>query len=87
GPDEIVLNTSNTIIEVDGFGSITLLCTAECFPPCAIHWTERNVNTQIGDAALNIINVSANTTYTCHASNPITSSRTLARTINIAVKY
>ncbi|KAL3885980.1 hypothetical protein ACJMK2_026011, partial [Sinanodonta woodiana] len=87
GPDEIVLNTSTSMIEVDEFGSITILCTVECFPPCVIRWTERNTKKQIGDAELKLYNVSANDTYTCHAWNPIINTPTLSHTVTITVKY
>ncbi|KAL3885557.1 hypothetical protein ACJMK2_025608, partial [Sinanodonta woodiana] len=86
GPDKIVLNTSNNIIEMDEFDSITILCTAECFPACAIHWTGWNINKQIVDAELKLINISANDTYECHAWNPSIDTRKLSQTISIAVK-
>ncbi|KAL3885589.1 hypothetical protein ACJMK2_025640, partial [Sinanodonta woodiana] len=86
GPDKIVLNTSNNIIEMDEFDSIIIICTAECFPPCVIHWAERNINIMIGDAELKLINVSANDTYEYHAWNPSIDTRKLSQKISNAVK-
>ncbi|KAL3885989.1 hypothetical protein ACJMK2_026017 [Sinanodonta woodiana] len=87
GPDKIVLNTSKNIIEVEEFDSIAILCTAECFPPCVIYWTQGNGNTKIGDAEeLKLTNISANDTYTCHALNPVMDTGPLLQTVSIAVK-
>ncbi|KAL3885603.1 hypothetical protein ACJMK2_025653 [Sinanodonta woodiana] len=86
GPDKSVLNTSNSIIEVDEFDSITIGCTAQCFPPCSITWTEKNANNIVRDAVLSLVNVSANASYECIAYNKVTDIRTVSHTINLYVK-
>ncbi|KAL3885590.1 hypothetical protein ACJMK2_025641, partial [Sinanodonta woodiana] len=86
GPDKCLLNTSNSIIEVDEFDSITIICTAECFPPCLINWTETYMTSLIGDAVLKLVNVSANASYKCIARNTAFDTNTESQTINIYAK-
>ncbi|KAK3583479.1 hypothetical protein CHS0354_025611 [Potamilus streckersoni] len=88
GPDEIVLNASNKIIQVDEYDSITIVCAAQCFPPCLIIWTERYRESIMRQGAdLKLVNVKTDGTYTCHAKNPKIANSTILRTIVIKVKY
>ncbi|KAL3885666.1 hypothetical protein ACJMK2_025714, partial [Sinanodonta woodiana] len=86
GPDEIVVNTSSNIIEVNTLDSITILCIAECFPPCRFSWMEISSRQQTQDAELKLINVTSNGTYTCRVHNPKTDSAKNSEKIKIAVK-
>ncbi|KAL3885638.1 hypothetical protein ACJMK2_025688 [Sinanodonta woodiana] len=85
GPDVILFNSSD-IIELHENDSIAISCSADCFPPCKMGWTETNMDNLIPGGELQLINVRRSCNYTCHATNARKDNTTISDTIYVIVK-
>ncbi|KAL3885627.1 hypothetical protein ACJMK2_025677 [Sinanodonta woodiana] len=85
GPDVILFNSSN-IIQLHENDSITISCSADCFPPCQIGWTVTNAEIMIPGGELKLVNVNRSCNYTCHVTNARKDNSTISDTIYVIVK-
>ncbi|KAL3887092.1 hypothetical protein ACJMK2_027048 [Sinanodonta woodiana] len=84
GPDEILMNASDTFIEVDELKPISISCSSNCFPPCHIQWSHSNKPLYGEDLWSNNLPQGGN--FTCHAVNVKNVNASISRTISITLK-
>ncbi|KAK3598640.1 hypothetical protein CHS0354_024362 [Potamilus streckersoni] len=86
GPNVIIFNLSDKTIQLNENDSVTISCSADCFPPCQMSWTKMNAEIVIPSAELKLVNVKINGNYTCHSTNPRKDNSTISDTICVTVK-
>ncbi|KAL3887037.1 hypothetical protein ACJMK2_026993 [Sinanodonta woodiana] len=84
GPDEILMNASDTFIEVDELNPISISCSSNCFPPCHIQWSHSNKHWYGEDLWSDNLPQGGN--VTCHAVNVRNINASISRTISIILK-
>ncbi|XP_052807033.1 hemicentin-1-like isoform X2 [Mya arenaria] len=87
GPDHAAVLPVSTQYELnDGNTMDSVVCSSDCFPECSLMWVPSLLSYQ-GNLSLGVLHKESAGLYTCVASNPEWSEKSVNVTITVRVRY